>query len=225
MELRWPMMVQASAPTTLAMKPSACGGTPTAAQGDVIANTASPAPTRSSASVDLGVEGRAVRKQVPRSQLGAWVAGGVDRDPVAILQAQSEGRMQDLVPLRYSRMAASAFTFYRGAAALMAHDLGTQNSTGLIAQLAGDAHLANFGGFATAERVLVFDLNDFDETLPGPFEWDVKRLATSFVLAARDNGLPEKVGLAAAEAAELGQENDNAEARVLNADFEGQRAA
>ncbi len=144
-----------------------------------------PAPTQSGASVDLGVAGRAVRKQVPRSQLGAWVAGGVDRDPVAILQAQSEGRMQDLVPLRYSRMAASAFTFYRGAAALMAHDLGTQDNTGLVAQLAGDAHLANFGGFATAERMMVFDLNDFDETLPGPFEWDVKRLVASFEVAGQ----------------------------------------
>jgi uncharacterized protein (DUF2252 family) len=133
-------------------------------------------------------QGRSVRKQVPRSRLGAWVAGGVDRDPVAILAAQSEGRMEDLVPLRYSRMAASAFTFYRGAAALMAHDLGTQDSTGLIAQLAGDAHLANFGGFATAERLLVFDLNDFDETLPGPFEWDVKRLVASFEVAGQHNG-------------------------------------
>jgi uncharacterized protein (DUF2252 family) len=139
------------------------------------------------AEAQLAEQGRSVRKLVPRSQLGAWAAGEVDRDPVAILAAQSEGRMEDLVPLRYSRMAASAFTFYRGAAALMAHDLGTQDSTGLIAQLAGDAHLANFGGFATAERLLVFDLNDFDETLPGPFEWDVKRLVASFEVAGQHN--------------------------------------
>ena len=144
-----------------------------------------PAPTPVEVEPALGLAGRAARKQVPRSQLGDWVVDGVDRDPVAILHAQSEGRMQDLVPLRYSRMAASAFTFYRGAAALMAHDLGTQDNTGLVAQLAGDAHLANFGGFATAERMMVFDLNDFDETLPGPFEWDVKRLVASFEVAGQ----------------------------------------
>jgi uncharacterized protein (DUF2252 family) len=121
------------------------------------------------------------------------VASEDRRDPVAILEEQAQGRLQDLVPLRYARMAASAFTFYRGAAALMANDLGTQGNTGLIVQLAGDAHLANFGGFATAERTLVFDLNDFDETLPGPFEWDVKRLVASFEVAGRNNGFtPEQ---------------------------------
>ena len=129
--------------------------------------------------------GRSARKEVPRSQLGAWVAPEDRRDPVAVLVEQSVGRLEDLVPLRYARMSASAFTFYRGAAALMANDLGTQVRTGLTVQLAGDAHLANFGGFATAERSLVFDLNDFDETLPGPFEWDVKRLVASFEVAAR----------------------------------------
>ncbi len=134
---------------------------------------------------ELAAVGRSARKEVRRSQLGTWVAPEDRRDPVAVLVEQSEGRLQDLVPLRHARMSASAFTFYRGAAALMANDLGTHARTGLIVQLAGDAHLANFGGFATAERSLVFDLNDFDETLPGPFEWDVKRLVASFEVAGR----------------------------------------
>ena len=122
---------------------------------------------------ELAAVGRSARKEVRRSQLGTWVAPEDRRDPVAVLVEQSEGRLTDLVPLRHARMSASAFTFYRGAASLMANDLGTHARTGLIVQLAGDAHLANFGGFATAERLLVFDLNDFDETLPGPVEWDV----------------------------------------------------
>ena len=134
---------------------------------------------------ELAAVGRSVRKEIPRSQLGTWVAPADRRDPVDVLVEQSVGRLEDLVPLRYARMSASAFTFYRGAAALMANDLGTQARTGLTVQLAGDAHLANFGGFATAERSLVFDLNDFDETLPGPFEWDLKRLVTSFEVAGR----------------------------------------
>ena len=136
-------------------------------------------------SPELAAVGRSARKEVSRSQLGAWVAPADRPDPVALLGEQSAGRLQDLVPLRYARMSASAFTFYRGAAALMASDLGTQPRTGLTVQLAGDAHLANFGGYATAERSLVFDLNDFDETLPGPFEWDVKRLVASFEVAGR----------------------------------------
>ena len=141
------------------------------------------APTRRAP--ELAALGKSARKEVPRSQLGVWVAPVDRRDPVEVLTEQSVGRLEDLVPLRNARMSASAFTFYRGAAALMANDLGTQVHTGLTVQLAGDAHLANFGGFATAERSLVFDLNDFDETLPGPFEWDVKRLVASFEVAAR----------------------------------------
>ncbi len=109
-----------------------------------------------------------------------------DRDPVAILEAQAPSRVPELVPLRYGRMLVSPFTFYRGAAAVMAHDLASTPRAGLRAQLCGDAHLANVGGFASPERTLVFDLNDFDETLAGPFEWDVKRLAASFEIAGRD---------------------------------------
>jgi uncharacterized protein (DUF2252 family) len=111
---------------------------------------------------------------------------------VAVLEQQSQGRLEDLVPIRYARMSVSAFTFCRGAAALMANDLGTQGRTGLTVQLAGDAHLANFGGYATSDRTLVFDLNDFDETLPGPFEWDVKRLVASFEVAGRDRKFTRK---------------------------------
>lgn len=122
-------------------------------------------------------------------------------DPVTLLEGQEASRVQDLVPVRHARMATSAFAFYRGAAAVMAADLAAAPRSGLQAQLCGDAHLSNFGLFAAPDRSVIFDVNDFDETHPGPFEWDVKRLATSFVLAARDNGLPSKVGLAAAEAA------------------------
>src|SRR5207342_1045542 len=122
-------------------------------------------------------------------------------DPVALLESQETSRVQELVPVRHARMATSAFAFYRGAALLMASDLATAPRTGLQVQLCGDAHLSNFGLFAAPDRSVVFDVNDFDETNPGPFEWDVKRLATSFVLAARNNGLAKKAGHAAAAAA------------------------
>ena len=114
------------------------------------------------------------------------------RDPVALVGARDAGRLEWLVPIRYGRMLRSAFTFYRGSAALMAHDLAFAPSSGLTVQLCGDAHLLNFGIFGSPERSLVFDLNDFDETLPGPFEWDVKRLVASVVVAARDRGFKPK---------------------------------
>jgi uncharacterized protein (DUF2252 family) len=137
--------------------------------------------------------GRAARRAVPRTSLGAWQPAQDRPDPVTTLVAQEADRVPDLIPLRHERMAASAFSFYRGAAAVMAEDLRDRPGTGLIVQLAGDAHLANFGGFATAERSMVFDLNDFDETLPGPFEWDVLRLVASFEIAARHRGFtPEQ---------------------------------
>lgn len=139
-----------------------------------------------SADRDLG---KGARKAVARAQLGAWQPHEGREDPVEILQRQARTRLPDLIPLRYERMSASAFSFYRGAAAIMAADLGPRPRTGLVVQLAGDAHLANFGGFATAERLLIFDLNDFDETLPGPFEWDVQRLVASFEVAGRHRGL------------------------------------
>jgi uncharacterized protein (DUF2252 family) len=134
---------------------------------------------------ERAASGRAARAKCPRSShAGFELTTG--RDPVAILEAQAPSRVPELVPLRYGRMLVSPFTFYRGAAALMAHDLATAPRVGLRAQLCGDAHLSNVGGYASPERSLVFDLNDFDETLPGPFEWDLKRLAASFEIAGRD---------------------------------------
>lgn len=136
--------------------------------------------------------GKSARKRVPRSALGAWSPAPDRADPVALLQAQEADRVADLVPIRYERMSASAFAFYRGSAAIMAADLGSREHTDLTVQLCGDAHLANFGGFATPDRTLVFDLNDFDETLPGPFEWDVQRLVASFEIAARHRNFSAK---------------------------------
>ena len=125
------------------------------------------------------------------------------RDPVGLLLGQAKTRVPELVPVRHGRMLVSAFTFYRGAALPMAADLATTPASGLRVQLCGDAHLSNFGAFASPERRLVFDVNDFDETLPGPFEWDVKRLAASLAVAGRDNGFPakarRKIALAAGE--------------------------
>src|SRR6516165_9827866 len=114
------------------------------------------------------------------------------RDPVGLLLEQDKSRVPDLVPVRHGRMLVSPFTYYRGAALPMAANLATTPASGLRAQLCGDAHLANFGAFASPSRRLVFDVNDFDETLPGPFEWDVKRLAASLAVAGRNNGFPAK---------------------------------
>ncbi|SBT91134.1 Uncharacterized conserved protein, DUF2252 family [Streptomyces sp. DI166] len=132
--------------------------------------------------------GRQARRRVPRSAQARFEAGSQRFDPVDVIEAQSAARLQELVPIRYGRMLESPFRFYRGAAAIMAADLGAHPDTGLTVQLCGDAHLLNFRLLASPERHLVFDINDFDETLVGPFEWDVKRLAASFVIAARANG-------------------------------------
>jgi uncharacterized protein (DUF2252 family) len=134
---------------------------------------------------ERAAHGRAARAECPRSSHAGFELSE-DRDPVAILEAQAPSRVPELVPLRYGRMLVSPFTFYRGAAAVMAHDLASTPRAGLRVQLCGDAHLSNVGGYASPERTLVYDLNDFDETLPGPFEWDVKRLAASFEIAGRD---------------------------------------
>ena len=132
--------------------------------------------------------GKESRQRVARQQHGEWTISRNRRDPVELVVESSKGRISELIPIRYGRMMVSPFTFYRGAANLMAADLASTPVSGLDAQLCGDAHLLNFGGFDTPERRLVLDINDFDETLPGPWEWDLKRLATSFVLAARSNG-------------------------------------
>ncbi|MFG2640407.1 DUF2252 domain-containing protein [Streptomyces sp. NPDC048370] len=133
-------------------------------------------------------EGKAARKRVPRSSHGRWIPPSQRPDPLSVLERQSVDRVPELVPIRYGRMAVSPFAFLRGAAAVMAADLAPQRHTGLTVQLCGDAHLLNFGVFASPERTLLFDVNDFDETLPGPFEWDVKRLAASVAVAALQNG-------------------------------------
>jgi uncharacterized protein (DUF2252 family) len=134
--------------------------------------------------------GKAARAALPRSDHAAVGTPASTRDPVELLERQAANRVPELVPIRYGRMLASPLGFFRGAATVMAHDLAATPNTGLRAQLCGDAHLSNFGLFASPERRLVFDLNDFDETLPGPWEWDVKRLAASLAIAARDNGVP-----------------------------------
>ncbi|MFJ2604657.1 DUF2252 domain-containing protein [Streptomyces sp. NPDC091279] len=132
--------------------------------------------------------GRAARKRVPRSGHAGWLPS-VDRaDPVAVLERQGRDRLPELLPIRYGRMSASPFAFLRGGAAVMAADLASRPHTGLTVQLCGDAHLLNFGLYASPERTLLFDLNDFDETFPGPFEWDVERLAASVAVAGRENG-------------------------------------
>jgi uncharacterized protein (DUF2252 family) len=140
--------------------------------------------------------GKAAREKAPRASHSILETSS-DRDPVAIVDADTPSRVPELVPIRYGRMLVSPFTFYRGAASLMAHDLAATPRAGLNVQLCGDAHLSNFGGFASPSRDLVFDLNDFDETLPGPFEWDVKRLAASFEIAGRDRGFDDRVRRAA----------------------------
>jgi uncharacterized protein (DUF2252 family) len=136
--------------------------------------------------------GKAERKLVPLSVHGEWQPSSDRPDPVSLLEEQAASRVPELVPIRYGRMLVSPFTFYRGAAYLMAADLATAPRTGLSAQLCGDAHLSNFGVFAAPDRQLVFSVNDFDETLPGPFEWDVKRLVASFAVAGRDRGFDTK---------------------------------
>ena len=140
---------------------------------------------------ERAARGKAARVKVPRT-LHAEIEIPRDRDPVALLEEQAVTRAPELVSIRYGRMLSSAFAFYRGGALIMATDLSRTPNSSIRTQLCGDAHLSNFGTFASPERTLVFDINDFDETAPGPWEWDVKRLATSFAIAGRDNGLSRK---------------------------------
>ncbi len=132
--------------------------------------------------------GRAARHQAPRSSHGRWEPAPDRPDPVALLEEQAATRVPELVPIRYGRMLVSPFTFYRGGALIMAADLAATPVSGVTVQLCGDAHLSNFGVFGSPERRMLFDINDFDETLPGPWEWDVKRLAASFEVMGRDRG-------------------------------------
>ena len=136
--------------------------------------------------------GKSLRKQAPRSSHSNWTPAPERPDPISLLQAQDKGRLQDLLPIKYGRMLASPFAFLRGSAVVMASDLAATPVTGLQVVLCGDAHLSNFGIFATPERNLVFDINDFDEAYPGPWEWDLKRLAASAMVAGRENGFKEQ---------------------------------
>ncbi len=147
--------------------------------------------------------GKALREAVPRRSHAGWTAPADRADPIELLIASNHGRLPHLVPIRHGRMLPSAFAFFRGAAAIMAADLARTPSSGIRVQACGDCHLLNFGGFATPERRLIFDINDFDETLPAPFEWDVKRLAASFAVAGRQLGL-DRDGCAGAAAAVVG---------------------
>ncbi|WP_428672858.1 DUF2252 domain-containing protein [Reyranella sp.] len=158
-------------------------------------------PVHSVPADDLVAAGKRLRDTVPRASQGVWKRHKDRADPLALLQSSDAGRMPELIPIRYGRMLQTPFTFFRGAANIMAADLAMGPATGIQVQACGDCHLLNFGGFATPERNIVFDINDFDETLPAPWEWDVKRLVASFVLAARSNGLSDSAGRDAAIAA------------------------
>jgi uncharacterized protein (DUF2252 family) len=161
---------------------------PSAEEAEIDAFSAQLRQTHTSPLEERVAAGRALRQQCPRQSQAEWNPPAGRADPVDLLIENSRGRMEDLIPIRYGRMAASPFAFYRGAAAIMAYDQSHTPSTGLNLQICGDCHLVNFGGFATAERRLIFDINDFDETSIAPWEWDVKRLTASFVIAGRANG-------------------------------------
>ena len=152
-----------------------------------------PRPVSHLTEAESRAKGKDARAKVPRDSQAEFTAWPERPDPVALLEEQAKTRVPELVPIRYGRMLVSPFTFYRGAALIMASDLSTTPRSGLTAQVCGDAHLSNFGVFGSPERSLVFDCNDFDETLPGPWEWDVKRLAASFVIAARGRGFSKAV--------------------------------
>ncbi|MBR2803924.1 MAG: DUF2252 family protein, partial [Eggerthellaceae bacterium] len=144
--------------------------------------------------------GEALREKVPHKAHAIWEAPADRPDPVALLKEQGTSRVQALLPVRYERMSVSAFTFYRGGALIMASDLSHTPSTGIIVQACGDAHISNFGLFNSPERRTVFDINDFDETAPGPWEWDVKRLAASVEICGRDRGFSKAERKAAVRA-------------------------
>jgi uncharacterized protein (DUF2252 family) len=151
-----------------------------------------PAPSEHPTVKERAARGKAARAAVPRASHGTFTPSATRRDPIDVIEAQSATRVPEFVPIRYGRMIESPFRFYRGAAAIMAMDLAGTPRSGITAQLCGDAHLLNFRLLGSAERNLMFDINDFDETLPGPWEWDIKRLATSLVIAGRQNGFTAK---------------------------------
>src|SRR5262245_38290228 len=152
----------------------------------------------------LRAQGRTLRTACPRSSHAKIVLGQTQRDPLGLLEQSNAGRVEQLLPVRFSRMLESPFAFFRGTAVLQAYDLKGTPSAGVIVQCCGDCHVMNFGGFASPERTLVFDITDFDETFPAPYEWDVKRLAVSFVLAARWLGFDDESAREAVESMVLG---------------------
>ena len=154
--------------------------------------TAVASPSGNGRAIEPAVVGRAARRAAPRSSHADWAPSADRPDPVEILEAQGSTRVQELLPIRYGRMLATPFAFFRGAAAIMAADLAGTPTSGIRTQLVGDAHLSNFGAFAAPDRSLVFDANDFDETLPGPWEWDLKRLVASCAVAGRDRGFSDR---------------------------------
>jgi uncharacterized protein (DUF2252 family) len=165
-------------------------------------------------------QGKALREKFPRTAQAAWRARSKSQDIVKLLEESDVGRIAGLLPVKYQRMAVSPFTFFRGAAIIQARDLAHAPVSGITVQACGDCHLANFGGFASPERVLVFDINDFDETFPGPWEWDMKRLGASLVLAARDRGFSKTVANQAARAGAASYRkrmSEFAEMKVLDA--------
>ena len=170
---------------------------------------------RPKSSEERSAEGRGERESVPLEAHGEWAAPADRPDPVGIVEKQNAARVPELVPIRHGRMIVSPFTFYRGSAAIMASDLSLSPTTGLRVQCCGDAHLSNFGLFAAPDRRSVFDLSDFDETLPAPFEWDVKRLAASVVVAGRANGHRRKEQRAAARAAAMAYRTAMAKAATM----------
>ena len=151
-----------------------------------------PSPVAHLSVAERAARGKAARSEVPRASHAQWEPSSARPDPIGLLEQQAQTRVPELVPIRYGRMLVSPFTFYRGAALIMASDLAATPRAGVAVQLCGDAHLSNFGIFGTPERSMMFDVNDFDETHPGPWEWDVKRLAVSLVAAGRDRGFSAK---------------------------------
>jgi uncharacterized protein (DUF2252 family) len=156
-------------------------------------------------------QGKALREKCPRTAQAEWKPRSKSQDPIKLLEESDKDRIPGLIPVKYQRMGVSPFTFFRGAAILQARDLANAPVSGITVQACGDCHLANFGGFASPERVLVFDINDFDETFPGPWEWDIKRLGASLVLAARDRGFSKTVANNAVRAAAASYRNRMAE--------------
>jgi uncharacterized protein (DUF2252 family) len=194
-----PIMVASAKPVMRVVKRTGHKPSPKAKLAEAASRSTAEAQYRTAS--ERRAEGKALRDNVPREAHGGWKTPTGRRDPVELLLESNEGRMPDLVPIRHGRMVQSPFAFFRGSAALMAADLAHTPRSGISVQACGDAHLMNFGAFATPERNVIFDINDFDETLPGPWEWDLKRLAASVVIAGRHLKLIESESSRAAIAA------------------------